>query len=174
VIARRARDDESGTTVIELVIASGIFLIMLVAVLNVLDTGTKQERAQQARHSAMLQLRNSMTRMTKDIRQVISIAPSSSQTRLDTQTYLSGAQHHVVYQITSTELTRTIDGGAATPMATRVVAGTAFCYDPPACALTNPPAEPTTVRITVAVVPEAFSRGPITLATEVELRNVTS
>ncbi len=157
---------------IELLVASVIFIILLLPVLSLLDSGTKNERANQARHEALLDLRSAMTRITKDVRQALSIDPASDRTRLDMETIVLGVEHRVVYQLTAGTVTRAVDGGSAAPLAEKVTSTQIFCYDPPDCVLSGPPEDPSAVRVDIALEPEVFSGGPINLATDVELRNI--
>ena len=157
---------------IELLVATVIFIILLLPVLSLLDSGTKTERANQARHEALLDLRSVMTRITKDVRQALSIDPASARTMLDMETIVLGVEHRVVYQLTAGSVTRAVDGGSAILLAEKVTSAQIFCYDPPDCALTAPPEDPTAVRVDIALEPEVFSGGPINLATDVELRNI--
>jgi type II secretory pathway component PulJ len=164
--------EEDGVGMIELLVAAAIFIILLLPVLSLLDSGTKTERANQARHEALLDLRSVMTRITKDVRQALTIDPASDRTKLDMETIVLGVEHRVVYQLTGGTVTRAVDGGAATLLAEKVTSAQIFCYDPPDCVLTAPPEDPTSVRVDIALEPEVFSRGPINLATDVELRNI--
>jgi hypothetical protein len=159
---------------IELVVVTAISLVVLGAVLSMLDSGTKTERATEARHSALLALRAGLVHIDKDLRQAISIASTSTTSTLDMQTYVSGVQHHVVYDVSSGALRRTLDGGTPVTLVAHVTTATPFCYDPPGCVATAPlsaPSPTTLIRVTVAATPEVFSGGPITIATDIQLRN---
>jgi Tfp pilus assembly protein PilV len=173
--------DDRGFTVIELVIASGLFFIILLAVLSTLDTGTKSERISQARQEALVSLRGAMTQMTKELRQAISVDadPSKSNaSRVDMQTLLGGVQHHVVYQVVGTApnaiLQRSVDEGPTTQLADRILAPLAFCYqyDEPNCLATSPTADLSSIRVSLEISPVVFSAGAVTLATDIELRNI--
>jgi Tfp pilus assembly protein PilV len=168
---RRLRREE-GVSVIELMVASVIFIILLLPILSLLDSGTRTERASQVRHDALVDLRGAMTRVTKDVRQALSIAPSSSKTMLDMNTIVGGVDRRIVYQLSAGTLTRSVGGGTPAPLATKVTSAEIFCYDPPDCALATVPDDPSAVRVTIALEPVVFSGGPITLATDVELRNL--
>lgn len=176
----RLRDDR-GFTIIELVIASALFFIILLAVLSTVDTGTKSERISQARQEALVGLRQAMTQITKELRQATSVdadPTKSNASRLDIQTLIGGVQHHVVYDVVGTApnavLRRSLDGGAPQQLADRVVAPQAFCYqfDEPTCLATSPTANLSSIRVALEISPVAFSQGAVTLATDVELRNV--
>lgn len=169
-MGRRLRNEE-GASLVEVVVALAVFLVLLVAVLQVLDSGTRAERGQQARHDSLLELRGAMGRISKDLRQATAISSSSTTGRIEMQTLIAGVAHQVVFDVVVGEVRRTIDGGSPVPMADGVTTPTPFCFDPPDCVATAP-AAPTIVRVTMEAEPEVFSSGPITLATDVKLRNL--
>lgn len=166
---RRLRD-EDGSSLIEVVAALAIFLVLLLAVLQVFDSATRAERTEQARHDALLEVRGAMGRITKDLRQATSISTSSTNDRIEMQTLIAGEPHQVVFDVVDGEVRRTIDDGGPVPMADGVVTDAPFCFDPPDC-LTTAPVSPSIVRVTMEAEPEVFSRTPITLTTDVKLRN---
>lgn len=176
----RSNREDVGTTVIELVIATALLLIIIGAALSMLDTGTKTERISQARNDAQTSLRGAMNQMTKEVRQAVSVAPSSNQTLLDIQTLISGVQHRVVYQVTGSppnaKLQRAIDGGTPVQLADRIMAPQAFCYQysDPDCLATTPPTGLSSIRISLQISPVVFSSGTVTLATDIQLRNVSN
>ena len=166
---RRLRDD-GGMSLIELMVASVLFMVLLGAALQMLDSGTRSERAQQSRHSALVELRGAVGRITKELRQATSVSPASTTTRLDMTTLISGQPHAVVYEVTGGAMYRSMDGGPATEIASNVTTAPSFCYDPPDCVAVGA-AGPSMVRVTLALEPDVFSGGPITLATDIQLRN---
>ncbi len=113
-----------------------------------------------------------MARLTKELRQVVSIDPSSTRNRLDVQTRIGGVERHALYELSNGEFSRTLDDGVAVAIAERVKTTHPFCYDPPDCTLDSPPLYLTSVRISIGVEPAADSSEPVSLATEVELRNL--
>jgi hypothetical protein len=179
-LIRRLRAEEHAFTLVEAVISSALLLLIIGAALSMLDSGTKSERVSQARNDAQVSLRGAMTQMTRELRQAISVAPSSNQSLLDMQTLIGGVEHHIVYQVVgeppSAKLQRAVDGGTPTQLADRIVAPQAFCYqyNEPDCLATSPPASLTAIRISLQISPVVFSSGTITLATDVQLRNVAS
>jgi type II secretory pathway component PulJ len=181
-IVQHIARDERGISVVELAIASALSLVILLSLLMTLDTGTKTERGQQARNEAMLDLRQTMGRITKDTRQALSLSTASTRNKIDMVTFVSGARERVVFELAAGSITRkTCDASTITActlpttgyrLATNVTGTNPFCYDPPICALSAPLAHPRSVRISIALEPAAFSGGPITLATDVKLRNI--
>jgi type II secretory pathway pseudopilin PulG len=195
-LRRRLRDD-AGLTLIELMVAGVMFSIILFAAFSALDTGTKAERGQQARHEAMLEIRGAMDRFTKDLRQATYIDPASDHNRITMKTIIEGAETNVVYELASLggdlyELRRTVGGGATITIVKNMVVGTTpmgtpdppFCYSyysagaPSECIdATNSvggrvPDALTAIRVTLAKDPEFNPGEPITLATDVQLRNL--
>jgi Tfp pilus assembly protein PilE len=192
---RRLRDD-AGLTLIELMVAGLMFSIILFAAFSALDTGTKAERGQQARHEAMLEIRGAMDRFTKDLRQATSVDPLSDHMRITMKTIISGAEVDVVYELIGLgddfyELRRTAGAGTTETIVKNMVVGTTpfgapdppFCYSyysagaPSECIDTTNavggrvPDTLTAIRVTLAKDPEFNPGEPITLATDVQLRN---
>ena len=190
--AMRLRDD-SGFTLIELMVATLLTSIVLFAAFQLLDNVTKNERGQAVRHTAMLEIRQAMTRITRDLRQATWIDPTSTHMRLSMKTLSNGAEVDVTYELVLTdpdndiyELQRSVAGGPYA-LVTNVVLNTttdpAICYSyysagapseclDPAPPNDHPPDELTAIRITFAKDPEHNPAGPITLATDVQLRNI--
>ena len=192
----RLRDD-AGFTLIELMVAGVMFSILTFAAFAALDAGTKAERGQQARHDAMLEIRAAMDGFTKELRQATFIDPASDHNKLTMKTIISGVETDVVYELVSVggglyELRRKVGAGSAVPIVTNMVVGTTplgtpdppFCYSyysagaPSQCIdATNSvggrvPDALTAIRVTLAKDPESNPSEPITLATDVQLRNL--
>jgi Tfp pilus assembly protein PilV len=188
----RVLREEDGLSVIELVIASTLSMVILLSMLMMIDSGTRAERGQQARTEAMLDGRAAMQRITRDTRQALSLATSSNRTKIDMQTLVSGDVHHVTFELAGgtlirrscAELTATPSCALPTdgePLAANVTAvnpgppavtSGVFCYDPPVCAAPAALVHARSVRISFGIDPEVLSGGPITLATDVKLRNI--
>jgi len=185
LLRRLLRTNDRGVTVLELTIASALTMLILLAVLSSLDSGTRSERISQARQEAEVTMRSAMSQVTRDLRQAVSIASGSTATLLDMQTLIDGVQHHVVYQVVGTSpnatLQRTVDSSAATTLAKNIVAPQAFCYQyiDPSCVASSisalsSPNDLSSVRISIQLTPIVFQSGSITLATDVQLRNIAS
>jgi type II secretory pathway component PulJ len=177
-LERRERGDR-GSTVLEVALASALFMLMVGAVLTALDSGTRSERVSQARQEALLDLRQAMTQMTKEIRQAVSIDPTSTATRLDMHTLVGGTDRRVVYEVSGSApnaiLRRTVYTPTATTfeLANRIVAPQAFCYQfNETCLATTPGETLSSIRVSLALTPVVLSAGSITLATDIELRNL--
>jgi hypothetical protein len=168
--------DDRGLSLLEVAMASGLFMVLLLAALSMLDSGTRVERTQQARHDALLELRSAMTRVSTDVRQAVVVRPESTTSRLTIETLRPGDAHWTVFELSGDELVKRSCSalpctGTATPLASRVTSAP-FCYDPPSCVSTTPTGPVSTIRISLTVQPEVSSATDMTLATDVQLRNV--
>lgn len=173
---------ESGVSVIEMVLVVALFAVIMIATYSLLDSGTKAERGQQARHDALVEARESMTRITRDLRQALVVRglPDSTTTKLTIKTLDRGEERWVVFEVLGNGdlVRRSCENlpctGGSMPLATGLDAATPpFCYDPQTgCLLASPPQKPSHIRISLAVEPAVFSGGPITLTTDVRLRNI--
>jgi Tfp pilus assembly protein PilE len=193
----RALRDDTGLTLIELMVAGLMFSILMLAALAALDTATKAERGQDARHQAMLEIRGAMDRFTKELRQATSIDPTSNHTMLKMKTLIAGVETQITYDLVDAgggtyDFRRAVGAGAAVTLVKNMVTGTTplgtpdppFCYSyysagaPSQCIdATNAaggrvPDALTAIRVTLAKAPESNPSEPITLGTDVQLRNV--
>jgi len=170
---RRLREDDRGVTVPELLIVVLVFALLLVATLGILESAVKTERGQQSRADSLDGLRLAMARVTKDIRQAMSVDPSSTASRLQMTTIVDGDTVSVVYEVVGGTLLRRIDGGAARAVAERVLTGSArpFCYDPPTCTGASPSTTPPAVLVLLEIRPDVSDAPSIKLATTIKLRN---
>jgi type II secretory pathway pseudopilin PulG len=162
-------------SIIELLIAITLFMVLLMSVLATLDSGTRTERASQAKQDTIHDLRTAVARMAKDVRQAVAIQSTSSKGRLAFRTIVGGDEKDVIYEVDANkDLYRLVDGvPPGVPLASGVTnASTLFCYDPPTCAMASPVPPFTRVRISLTGLPEVGSQAPITFATDVELRNL--
>lgn len=174
MIRRRASRDD-GLTVVEMSIALAMTMLIVFSVLSALDFGTRSERGQQARSEALTGLRTAMQRMTKDVRQAVSISPASTRDRLVLRTIIAGTETDMTYEVNGeNELLRIVEGiPPGIPLATNVAPTGLFCFDAPSCSLNSPEMSTLTrIRITLINSPSVGDGPPVTLATDVELRNI--
>lgn len=144
--------EDGGFGLIELSVGMALTAIVAMGSLSVLDSGSQTLQTTRARVQAVEDLRGGLERVTKDVRQALSVDRSSTRDRLVMRTLVGGSERDVVYEAPSGELQRSIDGGAAAPVVSGVTSSTIFCYDPPDCLLESPDATaPAVVRITLAV-----------------------
>lgn len=171
---------DAGMTLVEMVVAITLFMLILGAALSALDSGTNAERGQQARHDALLELRQAMTQLTKELRQATAIDPDSTNRLLEIDTLVSGVPTHVIYEQVGTDtlhLERRVGASAQTLVTNMVPTDPAFCYSYDSLTETcidagRPPPIATAIRITLAKDPEFNPGEPVTLATDVQLRNL--
>lgn len=169
-----------------MLVALAMMMLLLGAALSVLDSGTRNERGQQARDQALTELRQAMSRVTRDVRQATAVAPTSTRSRIDMQTLVGGLAKRIIYDVDGTDFRRTDCPFAFTASCTpsnwvlvaKLNSNLVFCYDydPPNCLASgnSPPPAPafTALRVELSTEPEVFSGGPIRIATDVELRNI--
>lgn len=172
-------------------VASLLFLVMVMAALSLLDSGTKSERTSQARNDAQAMLRRAVAQMSKEIRQTTLVDSSSDQSDLYMKTLLQGVEYWVSYKVVGTPPNATLRraqcsspansttisclaSAVSVQLADRVVAPQAFCYqfDDPDCLATVPTTTLSSVHVSLQVAPVAFASGSVTLATDVHLRNI--
>ena len=182
---------EDGFSVVELAVGSLLFLVIVLAVLSLLDSGTKSERVGQARNDAQAMLRRAVARMSKEVRQTTFVDPSSDQSNLYMKTLLQGVEYWVSYKVAGSPPNATLQraqcsspassttisclsSAVSVQLADRIVAPQAFCYqfDDPTCLATKPTATLSALHVSIQVSPVAFASGSVTLATDVQLRNI--
>lgn len=163
--ARRRAGDERGFTLVELTIAMGLLLVVVGAMLNQLSSAQRSEHFASDRSFILDQTRQSMARMTLDIRQAASVDPTSTDTHLVLQTYVDGVLTQVTYDITGAILTRTVQGHAAEKLQTNLANTSIFSYDPDT-------SNAQVVSILLQVTPPATPNATIQLTSEARLRNI--
>lgn len=159
-------DRSAGSTILELVITCGLLLIVLGVIYEALDSVTKSEAYSADRTAALDEMRVTLNRMTRELRQASSVdEATSTDSRIEFDTYGSGAARHVVYTVVGTTLTRSVDGGSAVT----VLGGLAspIVFD----AVPIPGYQ--WVRINLQVRPKRSPETILVLDSEVNLRNRT-
>jgi type II secretory pathway component PulJ len=158
------RTDESGFTILELVIATALLMLVFVVMFNTLWSVQRSEAFTRGRTAAMDNMRVSLNRITKDLRQANDINGTPTPSHLDVDTYINGAPAHVVYDVTGGTITRKVNSGAAVAMHKELTSNAIFTYDPS-------PDSPDTVTIEVVVKRSNLPDTTLTLSSEIELRN---
>jgi Tfp pilus assembly protein PilW len=161
----RARRSERGFSLVELVIALSILMVVIGAILSQLTSAQESEHFASDRSAMLDQTRQSMARMTLDIRQASWIDPASDNNHLSMSTYVTGAQATVTYDIVGTDLWRTVGGRPAEKLQTNLAAASIFTYEPSA-------ANAQVVSILLQVQPPASPDAMIQLTSEARLRNI--
>lgn len=190
---KRLWASEEGMSLVEVMVVCILSLIVLASALSLVDSVTKNERAAQARHDTVLQLREALTKVSKETRQALAIGLSSTRSLLDMQTLVSGITTRVVYEVAGTDFRRTVctNVDLAAPCApgdhvivAHVTSAEPFCYDPPSCTATAPVGTLSTIRIALSAKPEVFFSGKpvdcgghdvlgVCLSSDIELRNIS-
>lgn len=161
---RRARCD-SGFSLVELLVAMGIFLVVVAALMSQLTSAQRSQHYAQDRATILDQCRASMARMTLDARQAASIDPNSTPTHLVMTTYVDALLTTVTYDISGTNLMRTVQGRASETLQTNLANTSIFTYEPSA-------SNAQTVAILLQVKPPASPNTVISLSSEAHLRNI--
>ena len=100
-VAVRARLEESGWTLIEMLISTVILVIMLGAVLALLDvTNTVSPRDQERAHD-LREAQVGLYQMTRELRQAYSLVSHSAYS-VEAHVWENGADHDVTYDCTGT------------------------------------------------------------------------
>jgi type II secretory pathway pseudopilin PulG len=97
----RMRREESGFTVVELLVATGLMLIVVGAILALLESSNSIAGRDQERTHAIGDVQNGVQSMTKELRQAFSIV-SSSPFVIEVHVLRGGADHDVTYDCTGT------------------------------------------------------------------------
>jgi prepilin-type N-terminal cleavage/methylation domain-containing protein len=163
--ARGHEDGERGFSLIELVIVMGLLSLVLVATLGTLTSIQRSETYTRGRTAAMDNMRTSLNRISRDLRQATAVNGTPTASRIDVDTYVNGTPRQVVYDVTGGTITREVDGGGPVVMHQELTEDTIFSYTPPDAE------QPDTVKIELKVKPSNLPDTTLTLNSEVELRN---
>lgn len=167
-----AADTDSGSagfTIVELVITCSLLLIVLGVIFSALDAVTKSEAYSSDRTAALDEMRITLNRMTRELRQASWVDEgTSTASRIEFDTYGSGTPRHVVYNVAGPDLTRTVDGGTAVTILGDLASPSLFVY------VTAPPIPGAQwVHINLQVRPKRSPETVLVLDSEVNLRNRT-
>lgn len=159
-----ARDD--GVSLVELVMTTMMLGLVVGAMLSSFSSLQRAAARESSRSQTTDEVRLAMDRMTKDIRQAISIRAGSGPSYLEMDTFIDGVESRVIYDASSgTHLTRSVDGPSVRILE-RLQSTAVFLYAPDVL-------DPALVSITLVSKPENFSvdQSDVTLTSEVQLRN---
>ena len=176
ILSRRLRDDQSGFTLVELLVAMPIALLVVFAALLVLDTAVPYELRTREHAQALRDQEVGLERMTRELRQATSFTFLTSQ-KVEFDVHIRSAAppglQSIRYDCSSGDHCLRLEGsvgGTVSPPGTVIVD-----------ALVNPDVfqpEPDFVNPrylgVVARVRISEDRRPITLRDGVDLRNLTS
>lgn len=170
-LARLVRDDR-GFSLTELTIAGALIILVSASALTVLESGARTERGQRARAEAVEDQRIAFERLTKELRQAISVDTASTRSTLIMTTLIEGVEHDVTYDVVDGTLRRSVDGGTAVPVLSGLTSSEVFCYDPSDCLLSSPDTStPALVRVSLDVRPDTQGAPAVPLEADIHLRN---
>jgi len=162
--SRRTSAAEAGFGLLELVITVALLGVVLGALLTVFESVQRSAAFVQNRSEALDSMRVVVDEMTKEIRQATSVSPSSTASMIDMNTYVLGISKHIVYQASGSTLTRSVQGGAAVAVQTRLTSTDLFTY-------TDSVSNVELVALTLSVNPLNRPDTTLVLTSEVRLRN---
>jgi prepilin-type N-terminal cleavage/methylation domain-containing protein len=152
-----------GYTLIELVIVMALLGVVTAVLFNALWNVQRSETYTRRRTVALNDMRTTMNRLTKDLRQVSDVNGTATGSHLDVDTYVDGVSANVVYDVIGGALTRRLNGGPAKTLQRDITTSTVFTYTPDVEA-------PDDVTIDLFVRPANVST-TLQLHSEIELRN---
>jgi prepilin-type N-terminal cleavage/methylation domain-containing protein len=155
---------QNGFTVLEVVITTALLALVIVVLSSTLWQVQRSEAYSRGRTAALDDMRISIARMTKDLRQAYEINGTPSATSLDVNTYVNGAPARIVYDMGGDTLTRTVNGGTAVVVQDGLTNASIFTYTPDATA-------PDVVSIVFVVEPPNLPDTTLTLNAEITFRN---
>ena len=164
---RRTNAAERGFTLVELTITVTLLVVIITMFAEALTSSQRTDSFAEDRSQTLDALQTTMDRVTKDTRQATSIDASSTASRLDMQTYVKGSVATVIYQISGTVLTRSINGGAAIILITNLASPSLFTYEPSSTSAQ-------VITILLQATPKHSPNTTVQLTSEVRLRNLGS
>jgi type II secretory pathway pseudopilin PulG len=162
---RRTSAAEHGFTLIELTIAVALLMVVLGMFFEALGSSQRSEAFISDRTQALDALQTTMARITKDTRQATQINSTSSSSQLDMQTYFDGSPANIVYTISGTTLTRSVNSGGAIVLIDNLASPSIFSYEPSSTSAT-------VVDILLQATPKMSPDTTVQLTSEVRLRNL--
>ena len=161
---QRISAPEAGFTLIEVLITVTLLAIVMGSMLGVFESVQRSEAFVENRSESLDSMRLAIDEMTKDIRQATSISANSTASYIDMTTYVLGISKEVEYEASGETLTRTVNGGAAVPLQTRLTSTDMFTY-------TDSVSDVSLVGLTLSVNPLNRPDTTLVLTSEVRLRN---
>jgi prepilin-type N-terminal cleavage/methylation domain-containing protein len=159
--------DERGFTLIELVIVSALLAIVLVVIFSTLTSAQKSEAFTRGRAQVLEEMRDTMDRMTRELRQATNVVPTPSDSHIEFDSYDLGTPVHLTYDATGTALTRQVGTSAQTTLMKGLTTISVFSYVPDATT-------PQSVTIDLIVKPSNLPNTTVELKSTVELRNIVA
>ena len=165
----RARSDERGVTIFEMVVTVSVLSIAIIALLSSLERATTTAGFAERRNRALDELRIMAANFGKDVRQgtqAITVSP----TNFSFDTYVDGEVHNVTWRAVTggdeDRLERVVDGTLIVTYVVDLTTTAVFSYFGE-----TDPAQVNRVRLALATQPDDRYQ-PVGLSTELEMRNV--
>jgi prepilin-type N-terminal cleavage/methylation domain-containing protein len=174
ILSRRLRDDQSGFTLVELLVAMPIALIVVFAALLVLDTAAPSELRTREHAQALRDQEVGLERMTRELREATSFTfITSQQVEFNVHVRSAGGLRRIRYDCSSGDHCLRLEGpvgvtpsGAGTVIVDALVNPDVFEPEPD---FVNPRYVGVVARVRISE-----DRRLITLRDGVDLRNLTS
>ena len=160
-----AAERDAGHTLIEVVLASALLLLVVAAFLGAFHSVEKSEAYVGGRSQSLDDMRVTMARLTRDLRQGSGVVGTPTASHLVLSTYVGGVSKQVTYDATGTTLTRQVAGASAVVLQRGLATTSVFSYSPAADS-------PQVVTVTLTVVPPSAPDTTVTIDSEVRLRNL--
>jgi prepilin-type N-terminal cleavage/methylation domain-containing protein len=170
----RLRDPEreGGFTLIEVVVTMTLLAIVMVILLNSLWSVQKSEAYTRGRTAAIDDMRISLNRISRDLRQATNFTATPTPSHVDFYTYVHGTPARVAYDVSGGVITRQVNGGSKVVMHKELTDNAIFTYCTDTCTGTPLDAQLSdTIRIELVVQPSNLPKTHLTLSSEVQLRN---
>lgn len=159
---------EAGVTIVELLIASSILLVVLLATFASFESVSKAQAYQANRTQTLDEMRGVLNRMTKDLRQATTVDDAvSTASTITFTTYINGVDTDVVYTAAGSTLTRKVGTASAFTVMSHLADTNLFSYVSAGSGVQW-------VEMTLRVTPTGYPTTTLVLNSEVNLRNRTS
>lgn len=160
----------AGTTIVELLIASSILLIVLLATFSSFESVSTSAAYQADRTKVLGDMRGTLNRLTRDLRQASAIDEAASTASTITYTTpINGVHTEIVYTASGTTLTRKVGTASPFTVLTGLATTSVFSYVS---------ADASTgvqwVEMNIRVIPARLPSTVLVLDSEVNLRNRTT
>lgn len=162
--------DQAGTTIVELMITSALLILVILTVLGAFDQVSKSQAFQADRTNALDDMRNTINRMTRDLRQATAINDcGSNAASVSFTTYVNGTPTAVSYNVSGTDLQRKQGSGNYFTVLKNVASPQIFT-----CKSATDVTGVQWVDIDLRVTPKKLPTTTLELSSEVNLRNRTA
>ena len=157
-------------TIIELMIASAILIIVLMATFSSFETVSNAQAYQADRTKSLDEMRVVLNQMTKELRQATSVNDCTPTPNTITfTTALAGVSTTIIYAASGTVLTRQVGAGSALPVLTTLASTNIFT-----CVSADNVTGVQWVEMRLQVAPARSPNTTLVLDSEVNLRNRTA